>query len=47
MHSIGVITMPITERPMTLEECVAAGTAPIARAAGRAAALVDLGDGLD
>ena len=46
MHSIGVVTMPVTERPMTLEECVAAGTAPIARAAGRAAALVDLGGGL-
>ena len=43
MHSIGVVTMPVTERPMTLEECVAAGTPPIARAAGRAAALVDLG----
>lgn len=47
MHSIGAITMPVTERPMTLEECFAAGTAPIARAAGRAAALVDLGGGLD
>ena len=43
MQSIGVVTMPVTERPMTLEECVAAGTHPIARAAGRAAALVDLG----
>ena len=43
MHSIGVVTMPVTERPMTLEECVAAGTPPIARAAGRAAALVELG----
>jgi glycerate kinase len=43
MHSMGVITMPVTERPMSIEECVAAGTAPIARAAGRAALLVDLG----
>jgi glycerate kinase len=42
MHSIDVVTMPVTERPMSLEECVAAGTAPIARAAGRAATLVDL-----
>jgi glycerate kinase len=47
MHSIGVVTMPVTERPMTLEECVAAGTPPIARAAGRVAALVDLGGELD
>ncbi len=46
MHSLGVITMPVTERPMSLEECVAAGTAPIARAAGRAALLMDLGGGL-
>jgi glycerate kinase len=43
MHGIGVVTVPVTERPMTLEECAAAGTAPIARAAGRAAALVKLG----
>jgi glycerate kinase len=47
MHSIGVVTMPVTERPMTLDECLASGTAPIARAAGRAAALVDLGGELD
>ncbi len=43
MHSIGVITLPVTERPMSLEECRAAGIAPIARAAGRAAWLVELG----
>ena len=43
MHSIGVITMPVTERPMSLEECRVAGIAPIARAAGRAAWLVELG----
>jgi len=46
MHSIGVITMPVTERPMSLDEIVAAGTAPIARAAGRAAAIVELAGGL-
>jgi glycerate kinase len=46
MHSIDVVTMPVTERPMSLEECVAAGTPPIARAAGRAAALVTLGSTL-
>ncbi len=43
MHRMGVVTMPVTERPMSLEECIAAGTPPIARAAERAAALVDLG----
>ncbi len=42
MHGIGVVTMPVTERPMTLEQCQAAGTPPIARAAARAASLVDL-----
>lgn len=47
MHSIGVVTMPVTEQPMTLEEVVAAGTAPIARAAARAASLVDLAGSFD
>jgi glycerate kinase len=47
MHHMGVTTMPVTERPMTLEECLEAGTAPIARAAGRAAALVQIGGELD
>ena len=46
MHGIGVVTMPVTERPMTLEECVAAGTPPIARAAARAACLIDVGGAL-
>jgi glycerate kinase len=43
MHGLGVVTMPVTERPMSLDEIIAAGTAPIARAAGRVASLVDLG----
>lgn len=43
MDGIGTVTMPVTERPMTLEACLAAGTAPIVRAAGRAATLLDLG----
>jgi glycerate kinase len=46
MDGMGVVTMPVTERPMSLEEVVAAGTAPIARAAARAAAMVELGEGL-
>jgi glycerate kinase len=46
MRGMGVITLPVTERPMSLEEVVAAGTAPIVRAAERAATLVDLGAGL-
>ncbi len=46
MHGLGVITVPVTERPMSLEQIKAAGTAPIARAAERVAALLDLGEGL-
>jgi glycerate 2-kinase len=42
MHDRGVVTMPVVERPMNLEEVIAAGTTPIARAAERAARLVDL-----
>ena len=42
MHGLGVVTMPVTERPMTLAECLAAGTPPISRAATRAAALIDM-----
>jgi glycerate kinase len=46
MHGIGVVTMPVTEQPMLLEAIEAAGTAPISRAASRAAALIDLADEL-
>ena len=46
MHGRGVITMAITEQPMSLAEAIAAGTAPISRAAERAARLIDLGTSL-
>jgi hypothetical protein len=46
MHGMDVITVPVTERPMSLEQVVAAGTGPIIRAAERAAALLSLGEGL-
>ncbi len=46
MHSIGVVTMPVVERPMTMYEIAAAGTAPIVRAAARTASLVGLGSEL-
>lgn len=42
MGRLGVVTMPVVERPMTLEEAMAEGTAPISRAAGRAAELFRL-----
>ncbi len=43
MQRLGVITLPVTERPMDMEAVRAAGTAPISRAAGRVAALLDVG----
>jgi glycerate kinase len=43
LHGLGVVSMPVTERPMDLAEIVAAGTAPIARAAERAARLIGFG----
>ena len=42
MHGIGVVTMPVVERPMHLDDVVQAGTVPIARAARRAAALIEM-----
>jgi glycerate kinase len=42
LHGRGVITVPVTERPASLEEIIAEGTAPLARAAERAARLIDL-----
>ena len=46
MQKQGVVTLAVTERPMSLEEAMAAGTGPIARAAERVARLVDLGERL-
>ncbi len=42
MHAMDVVTVPVTERPMSLDEVKAAGTAAIERAAQRVAALIDL-----
>jgi len=39
--------VPIVEAPMTVAEAMTAGTAPIARAAERAARLLGLGMALD
>lgn len=46
MHDMGVVAMPVIERPMDLEQIRAAGTAPIARAAARVAAIVGLSEEL-
>ena len=42
LNDMGVIVMPVTEAPMSVEECAAAGTAPISRAAERVAQVIDL-----
>jgi glycerate 2-kinase len=43
MAERGVITLPVIERPMGLDAILAAGPAPISRAAERAARLMELG----
>lgn len=43
MQRMGVVTMPVVEEPMSLDEVAAAGTDPIERAASRAATIIDIG----
>jgi glycerate kinase len=43
MADVGAVVVPIAESPMQLDELIALGTAPIARAARRAAGLLTLG----
>jgi glycerate kinase len=42
MTGLGALTLPVVERPMSLEDVRVAGVAPIERAAERAARLIDL-----
>ena len=42
LTDLGVIAIPVIEAPMSVEECAAAGTAPIARAAERTGRLISL-----
>ena len=42
LRDLGCVAVPVTERPMTVEEAMAAGAAPLERAAERAARLVSL-----
>ena len=44
LAKLGAVTVPVIERPMTIEEAMASGPAPLARAAERTARLVSLGD---
>jgi glycerate kinase len=43
LGALGAIVVPVIEQPQTVEEAIAAGTAPLIRAAERAARLVSLG----
>ncbi len=42
LAELGAIVVPVTERPMSIEEAMAAGTSPLVRAAERVARLVNL-----
>jgi hypothetical protein len=44
---LGAVTLPVVERPMSLDEVRAAGVAPIERSAQRAARLIDLAGSLE
>ena len=41
LASLGAVVVPVTERPMSLQEAMAAGTAPVVRAAERVARLLN------
>jgi glycerate kinase len=43
LAALGAVVVPTVERPMTLDEAIAAGTAPLARAAERAARIATIG----
>jgi hypothetical protein len=42
--ALGVVTIPVVERPLSVEAAMAAGAGPVERAAERAARLVSLGE---
>ena len=43
LRELGCVAVPVVEGPVTVEEAMAAGAAPVERAAERAARLVSLG----
>ena len=43
LGALGAVVVPVTEQPQTVEEAMAAGSAPLVRAAERAARLVSIG----
>lgn len=45
LTALGALVVPVVERPMTVQQAIASGPPPVARAAERAARLVSLGAG--
>jgi hypothetical protein len=43
LGALGVVVAPVSERPATVEEAMAAGATPVERCGERIARLVDLG----
>lgn len=46
LAGLGAIALPVVETPMTVAEAMAAGSAPVARAAERAARFISIGGGV-
>jgi len=46
LAAVGAVAVPVTERPQSVEEAMAAGAAPLERCGERLARLVGLGTGL-
>ena len=47
LTAVGAIAVPVSERPQSVEEAMAAGSAPVERCGERLACLVGIGQGLD
>ena len=45
LAAVGAVAVPVTEHPQTVEQAMAAGTAPLERCGERLARLVSIGDG--
>jgi hypothetical protein len=46
LAAVGAVAVPVVERPQSVEEAMAAGTAPLERCGERLARLIGLGMGL-
>jgi hypothetical protein len=46
LAAVGAVAVPVAERPQSVEEAMAAGTAPLERCGERLARLIGVGQGL-